>query len=179
MLQRRTTSRALWAVMLWSAAGMTTFSARGVAAQQSPAQAVASVRVSGAGLKTLTLTAADLRSMPRASARTESNGIVTTYEGVWVAEVMKKAGVPLGDRLRGAALSTYVLAEASDGYQVLFSLGELDPDMSGGQVLLADQANGASLFGETGAFRLVVASDKRGARSVRMLSELQIVSLRP
>jgi len=148
-----------------------------VSAQQS-VRAEPTVQVTGAVSQSLTLKASDLAAMPRASVRTESNGIVTTYEGVWVAEVLKKAGAPLGNALRGAALSTYVIAVASDGYQVVFSLGELDPDMSGGQFLLADHANGQALFGETGAFRLVVPTDKRGARSVRMLSSLQVVTVR-
>jgi hypothetical protein len=80
--------------------------------------------------------------------------------------------------LRGAALATYVVASASDGYQVVFSLGELDPDMTDGQVLLADKANDKPLFGENGAFRLVIPKDKRGARSVRLLSKLEVVQVK-
>src|SRR6185503_5449615 len=97
---------------------------------------------------------------------------------VWLSDVLKKAGVPLGADLRGPALAGYVLASASDGYQVVFSLGELDPDMTDGQFLVADKANGKPLFGEDGAFRLVVPKDKRGARSVRMLTKLEVVQLR-
>jgi hypothetical protein len=126
----------------------------------------------------LTLTAATLGTMPRATVTTNSNGIETVYEGVWLSDVLKKAGAPLGSALRGAALSTYVLASASDGYQVVFSLGELDPDMTDGQILLADKANGKALFGEDGAFRLVIPKDKRGARSLRMLTSLTVVQLK-
>ncbi len=126
----------------------------------------------------MTLTAADLENMPRAKATTTNSGIETVYEGVWLSDVLKKAGLRLGESLRGAALSTYVLASASDGYQVLFSLGELDPDMTDGQFLLADKANGKPLFGENGAFRLVIPKDKRGARSVRMLTKIEVVQLK-
>ena len=115
-------------------------------------QAAPSITVSGAVSQSLTLTAADLVTMPRATVTTSSNGIETKYEGVWLAEVLKKAGVPLGAALRGPALSTYVVASASDGYQVVFSLGELDPDMTDGQFLLADKANGKPLIGQNGAF---------------------------
>lgn len=101
----------------------------------------------------LTLTAADLAAMPRAKATTTSNGITTVYEGVAVADVLKKgAGAPLGAGMRGNALSTYVLASASDGYQAVLSLGELDPDVTDGEFLLVDTTNGKSMFGETGAF---------------------------
>jgi len=80
--------------------------------------------------------------------------------------------------MRAPALSTYVLASASDGYQVVFSLAELDPEMTDGKFLLADRANGKPLFGETGSFRLVIPTDKHGARSIRMLTSLNVVQLR-
>src|SRR5215510_7630839 len=76
-----------------------------------------SISLTGDVTETLTLTAKDLASMPRATATVNS----TIYEGVWLSYVLNKAGVPLGPNLRGAALATYVLASASDGYQVLFS----------------------------------------------------------
>ena len=142
-----------------------------VAAQQG----APSIAVSGAVPTPLTLTATDLAAMPRASVTTTNNGIATKYEGVWLAEVLRKAGLPIGNGLRGASLSMYVLAAASDGYQVLFSLGELDPEITDGQYLVADSADGKPLFGEMGAFRLVVPGDKRGARSIRMLASVTVV----
>ena len=110
--------------------------------QQAP-----SITVTGALKKPLTLTAADLAAMPRAKAVTDNNGIQTTYEGVWLSDVLEKAGVPLGPGLRGAALAGYILASASDAYDVVFSMGELDPEMTSGQYLLADTANGKPMFG--------------------------------
>jgi DMSO/TMAO reductase YedYZ molybdopterin-dependent catalytic subunit len=139
---------------------------------------VTSVQVSGAVKQALTLSADDLAKMPRASVRTTNNGIETVYEGVWLHEVLKRAGVPQGSELRGKALASYVLAEAQDGYQVVFSLGELDPAFIDNQILLADTANGKPLFGAQGRFRLVVPKDKPGARSVRMLTRLEVVQVR-
>ncbi len=120
------------------------------------------------------------RSRENASGNraTTNNGMETVYEGVWLHEVLKKAGVPQGSELRGKALSSYVLAEAQDGYQVVFSLGELDPAFIDNEILLADTANGKPLFGAQGRFRLVVPKDKPGARSVRMLTKLEVVQLR-
>ncbi|HLH44614.1 MAG TPA: molybdopterin-dependent oxidoreductase [Bryobacteraceae bacterium] len=138
----------------------------------------ASIQIAGDVNQPLTLTAADLAKMPRASVRTSSNGIETVYEGVWLHEVLKRAGVPQGSELRGKALASYVLAQAQDGYQVVFSLGELDPAFIDNEILLADTANGKPLFGAQGRFRLVVPKDKPGARSVRMLTKLEVVQLR-
>jgi DMSO/TMAO reductase YedYZ molybdopterin-dependent catalytic subunit len=147
-------------------------------AQQPAPSTAASIAVTGAVSQPLTLTSADFAAMPRATVSTSNNGIPTTYEGVWLSDVLKKAGVPFGAGMRGPALSEYVIASATDGYQVVFSLGEIDPDMTDGQFLLADKANGKPLFGENGAFRLVVPKDKRGARSIRMLKELNVVQTR-
>jgi DMSO/TMAO reductase YedYZ molybdopterin-dependent catalytic subunit len=141
-------------------------------------EAQPSLQISGAVKQPLTLTADDLAKMPRASVRTTSNGMETVYEGVWLHEVLKRAGVPQGEALRGKALAGYVLAEAQDGYQVVFSLGELDPAFIDNEILLADTANGKPLFGAQGRFRLVVPKDKPGARSVRMLTRLEVVQLR-
>ena len=136
------------------------------------------LQVTGAVKQSLTLTADDLAKMPRASVKTTSNGMQTAYEGVWLYEVLKRAGAPQGETLRGKALAGYVLAEAQDGYQVVFSLGELDPAFIDNEILLADTAKGKPLFGAQGRFRLVVPKDKPGARSVRMLTKLEVVQLR-
>ena len=103
----------------------------------------------------VTKTADDLAKMPRATIHITNNGMETVYEGVWLHEVLKRAGVPQGNELRGKALSTYVLAQAQDGYQAVFSLGELDPAFIDNEMLLADTANGKPPFGAQGRFRLV------------------------
>jgi DMSO/TMAO reductase YedYZ molybdopterin-dependent catalytic subunit len=136
------------------------------------------VQVTGAVKQTLALSADDLAKMPRASVKTTSGGMETVYDGVWLHEVLKKAGVPQGSELRGKALSSYVIAEAQDGYQVVFSLGELDPSFIDNEILLADSANGKALFGAQGRFRLVVPKDKPGARSIRMLTKIEVVQVR-
>jgi hypothetical protein len=149
-----------------------------VAAARAQAPAPASLTVTGDIPQSFRLTPADLAAMPRASATTNNDGIATVYEGVLLSEVLKKAGVPLGPALRGPALASYILASASDGYQVVFSLGELDPEMTETQILLADKANGIALSGPNGSFRLVLPKDKAGARSIRQLAKLEVVRLR-
>ena len=145
-----------------------------LAAQDAPQ----TVQVTGDVKEALNLSADDLSKMPRATVRTSSNGMETVYEGVWLHDVLKKAGVPQGSELRGKALTSYVIASAQDGYQVVFSLGELDPSFIDNEILLADTANGKALFGAQGRFRLVVPKDKPGARSVRMLTKLEVVQVR-
>jgi DMSO/TMAO reductase YedYZ molybdopterin-dependent catalytic subunit len=141
-------------------------------------EAKPSVQVTGAVKQPLTLTADDLAKMPRSSARTVSKDVVTVYEGVAVHELLKRAGVPGGSELRGKALAGYVLAEAQDGYQVVFSLAELDPAFLESEILVADTADGKPLAEGQGRFRLVAPKDKPAARSVRMLTKLEVVQLR-
>lgn len=135
------------------------------------------VQVTGAVKQPLTLSADELAKMPRASVKITSDGIETAYEGVWVHEVLKRAGVPQGSALRRKAIAGCVVAQVQDGYQVVFSLAELDPAFIDTQIILADTANGKSLFGAQGRFRLI-PKDKPGARSVRMLTALEVVQLR-
>jgi DMSO/TMAO reductase YedYZ molybdopterin-dependent catalytic subunit len=136
------------------------------------------LQVTGDVKTPLILTADDLAKMPRSTVRIANNGMETVYEGVFLHEVLKKAGVPQGSELRGKALATYVMASAQDGYQVIFSLGELDPAFIDNEILVADTANGKPLFGAQGRFRLVVPKDKPGARSVRMLTKIEVVQVR-
>lgn len=155
----------------WLAGGLI---AAGLLAQDPPA----TLQVSDSVKQTLSLTPDDLAKMPRAAVKTISNGMETIYEGVWLHEVLKRAGVAQGAELRGKALASYILAKAQDGYEVVFSLAETDPAFIDNEMLVADTANGKPLFGAQGRFRLVVPKDKHGARSVRMLTSLEVVQLR-
>jgi DMSO/TMAO reductase YedYZ molybdopterin-dependent catalytic subunit len=149
----------------------------GAAFGQAPEQtsAPAIIAVSGDVSTPLTLKAEDLAAMPREKAKIpEQDGTEVEYEGVPLREILKKAGAPIG-KLRGKALTTYVVAKAHDGYQVVFTLGELDAEFGNEQVLVADKRDGKALFGYQGPFRLVCPHDKAGARSVRMLEALEVV----
>jgi hypothetical protein len=126
----------------------------------------------------LNLTKDDLAKMPRTSLAWSEHGLAVTYEGVLLYEVLKAAGAPLDKQLSGKALATYVLAEAKDGYQVVFTLADVDPAFTDNKILLADTADNKPLAEKAGPFRLVAANEKKGARSIRMLEKITIVRLR-
>jgi len=126
----------------------------------------------------LIVKADDLARMPRETVSVpDQDGTKVNYEGVTLREILKRAGVPLGKELRGKALASYVLAQARDGYQVVFSLGEMDTAFGNESIIVADKRDGKPLFGYQGPFRLVCPNDKAGARSVRMLETLELVRL--
>lgn len=146
---------------------------------QTPATS-AQLTVTGDVPKSFTLSLDDLRRQPRTTLKVvneHQNDSEEVYEGVALAALLKQAGVPQGPQLRGAAMATYILAEASDGYRVTFSLAELDSDFENSEVLVADTLNGAPLGDKLGPLRLVVPHDKRPARWVRMLQSIKVVSI--
>ncbi len=148
-------------------------------ANAAPAAQELKLLVTGDVPTPLTLTSSDLAAMPREQAEvTEQDGTKSTYEGVSLQEILKKAGMPIGRQIQGKSMAGYVLAEAKDGYQVVFGLGELEPSLGGAKILVADKRDGKALFEYQGPLRLVVPADKEGARSVRMLEKLQVVMLR-
>lgn len=136
--------------------------------------------VAGDVTNPLTLTKADLAKLPRTSVtvKVEGSDEQTTYEGVLLYDVLKEAGAPLGKQLMGKALATYVLAEARDGYQVVYALPEFDTSFTDNKIIVADTINGKPLFQYQGPLRLVVPGEKKGARSIRMLEKITVVRLR-
>jgi hypothetical protein len=143
---------------------------------QGPATAALSVQ--GDIATPLSLTADDLAKMPRQTVSVPApDGNKIVYEGVTLLALLQKAGAPFGKQLRGKVLSSYVLAKALDGYQVIFTLGELDPDFGNESILVADKRDGKPLADKQGPFRLVCPNDHEGARSVRMLQTLEVVRL--
>ena len=125
----------------------------------------------------LSLTIDDLRKMPRVTLKVTNphEHKDETYEGVALTEVLRQAGVPQGSMLHGSAMATYVLAEAADGYRVIYSLAELDSDFQDSSVIVADRVDGHALEAEAGPLRLVAPHDKRPARWVRMLQTIKVV----
>ena len=137
----------------------------------------AELRISGAVSTPLVLTVADVKKMPRKtlSVVNPHDKKNETYEGVLLEELLRRAGVPQGEQLRGSSMATYVIAEAEDGYRVVFSLAELDSGILESEVIVADTMDGAALAAKQGPFRLVAPHEKRPARWVRMLKSITIV----
>ena len=121
------------------------------------APATAELRINGAVSTPLVLTLADVKNMPRKKLTVVNPHDKKTqaYEGVLVEELLRKAGVSQGESLRGPVMATYVLAEAADGYRVVFSLAELDSGILDSEVIVADTMDGAPLGANQGPFRLV------------------------
>ena len=131
--------------------------------------------VQGEVKQELHLRAADFKALARKKVTAKDHdGVSREYEGVPLQSLLAKAGVPLGSELRGKNMTLVVVAEAIDGYQVAFSLTELDPDFAGAQVLVADTEDGKVLDAQHGPLRLVVPADKRQGRWVHGLKTIAV-----
>lgn len=123
------------------------------------------------------LSLADLQSMPRVSLPAKTHdGKDHTFEGVALAELLHRAGLPQGDAVRGPMLTRYLLVTAHDGYRAVFSLPELDPAFSDSRALLADRMDGQPISPRDGPLRLVMPAEKREARWVRMVERIELVA---
>jgi DMSO/TMAO reductase YedYZ molybdopterin-dependent catalytic subunit len=153
---------------------LTTARVRATLAQTGPA--TGELRISGAVTTPLVLTLADLKNMPRKklSVLNPHDKKTEAYEGVLLEELLRRAGVAHGENLRGPSMASYVVAEAADGYTVVFALAELDSGILDSEVLVADTLNGATLGANQGPFRLVAPHEKRPARWVRMLRSITV-----
>jgi DMSO/TMAO reductase YedYZ molybdopterin-dependent catalytic subunit len=139
--------------------------------------ATAELRVGGEVATPLTLSVNDLKKLPRTTVKVLNphDHKEEIYEGVAVQELLGRAGVPQKEKLRGSAMAMYVLAEASDGYRVVYALAELDSDFQDSDVIIADTMNGGPLGEKQGPFKMVAPHDKRPARSIRMLKSMTVV----
>jgi hypothetical protein len=97
------------------------------------------------------------------------------YSGVPVRDLLEKAGVQLGEKLRGKSLRLVVIAHCSDHYDIVFALAEFDDAFNPRTILLVDSSDGKPLPEGQGPLRLVVPGDKRPARWARMVTSLEVI----
>ncbi|HKP52259.1 MAG TPA: molybdopterin-dependent oxidoreductase [Chloroflexia bacterium] len=107
----------------------------------------------------------------------DENGTAHTYKGPLVLDLLKEAG---GEGNAGRDLPIrYVIATGADGQKAVLSWGEIDPIFAGTKAIVAYEQDGVDLKGEQSPFRLVLPSDKSGARSIYGLTQLEIRAVPP
>lgn len=123
----------------------------------------------------LPIDAALLHGLPLADATLNAHGEVHHCAGPTVASLLAKLGLPQGEQLGGPALANGVLFRASDGYAVLFSLGELNSTLGNETAIIAVSCEGKPLDGKTGPYRVMLPGDHRPARAMRQVISLELV----
>ncbi len=133
------------------------------------------IKISGEVSTPLTVDAAYLQKFTQTTVvRKDRDGKDHTYSGVILSEILKNAGVTLGPELKGENLTKYLLVEASDGYQVIFALAELDKSFTDRTIILADKVDGAPLAPADGPYRIIVQDEKKPARCIKQVTAMQV-----
>jgi hypothetical protein len=125
------------------------------------------------GDKSSTWTTATLAALPHKTITVynEHAKVNQTYSGVELIDLLTPLGVDA--KAHGKGLRMYLVAEGSDGYQVVYSIGEVTPDVHDGTVMVADTLDGKPIA-ENGPIQLVTTGEKRPARWVRNLVSVRV-----
>lgn len=125
------------------------------------------------GGKTIDLTLAALAALPHVAitVHNEHTKADETYSGVPVIALLTPLGV--SDKPRGKQLRLYIVAYGSDGYEVVYAIGEVTPDVHDATVMVADTEDGKPIAAD-GPLKLVATGEKRPARWVRNLVGIEV-----
>lgn len=136
----------------------------------------ASISIQGEVTTPLTLSLGDLEKFENQTLKIKDrDGKEHTFEGPALAELLEKAGVTLGGSLRGKNLTKFVLVQAVDGYEVVYSLAEVDPEFSKETIILAIRKDGAAIPAGEGPFRMIAPGDKKPARWIREVRTIRVL----
>jgi hypothetical protein len=98
-----------------------------------------------------------------------------TYTGVSLGDLLTKYGFPVDRSTHQKMLRSYIKAEGTDKYWVLYSVTEIEPSEHNADVIVATTLGGKPL-GEDGQLKLVSTADKKPQRWVRNLSAITVKS---
>lgn len=99
----------------------------------------------------------------------------TTFTGVSLNSLINQSVIDLNANIKNDILRQVVVATATDGYSVVFSGGELNPNFGNQPDLLAYQNAAGVPLGNDGFARTVVPNDVRGGRYVSNLTSLEVL----
>ncbi len=139
-----------------------------------PAKPAGPLKISYAG-KEEEWTAATLAALPHTNIQVynEHAKANQSFSGVLLSTLLGRVGVPASPR--GKDFRLYLVARGSDGYEVVYSVGEVSPDVHDATILVADARDGKPL-GDSGPLQLVATGEKRPARWVRNLVEIRVLT---
>jgi hypothetical protein len=142
-----------------------------------PAQPSTSLSLTLDG-KTSTLSLADLEAMPQKTVivHNEHTKADETYTGVPLGDLLAKNGFPVDKTTHRKMLRSYLIAEGTDKYGVLYSVTEVESSEHAADVLVATKLDGKPL-GEDGQLKLIDSADKRPQRWVRNLSAITVKTM--
>jgi hypothetical protein len=127
--------------------------------------------------KATTFTVAELKAMPQKTVKVhnEHTKADETYSGVPLGDLLVKAGFVADKSTQRKMLRSFLRAEGTDKYWVLYSLTEVEASEHDGDVLVATSVDGKGL-GADGELKLISTGDKKPQRWVRNLAAVTVKS---
>ncbi len=104
-----------------------------------------------------------------------SGQVNASYTGVLLWDLLSTAGLIINPTSKNDLLRQRVVVTGSDGYQAVFSLGELAPQFGGEQVMVAYGVNGALFDQSSGFAKIIVPGDKAGGRAVGTIVRIEVL----
>lgn len=146
-----------------------------------PESSAGALKVGGDLPRTGVLRVSDLEALGGMNVPWEFRDQLHEYHGVPLDRVLTHLGfdagpggpsIPPKDRRPG--WRKIVLAKSSDGFVAVFTCAELMPEMGATRAYVVWRCDGQDLPPDEGPLRLVVATAKKGSRSVRQVVELRV-----
>jgi hypothetical protein len=127
--------------------------------------------------KATKLSVSDLEAMPQTTVavHNEHTKMDESYTGVLLGAVLAKYGFPVDKTTHQKMLRSYLTAEGTDKYWVLFSVTEIEGSEHNADVIIATSMGGKPL-GADGQLKLVDSGDKKPQRWVRNLASITVKS---
>lgn len=137
-----------------------------------------SLRIVGAVQTPKTYALEELRRAPATSETvyfsTGKGPVRATFTGVLLWSLLQEAGIAVDPAVKNDILRHTIAVTGSDGYRVVLSAGELDPEFGGELAILAYARDGQPLGPNGGFVRLIVPGDKGGGRNVASIVEIEV-----
>lgn len=142
------------------------------------------LNVEGALVRPAALTVSELEAIGTASVEFKDKKGAHTGVGVRLDKLLLHLGFSEGQsgpkvdpKQKHAGLRSVVIATARDGFEAVFSVGELLETLGSTQAMIVWQMDGKPLPENVGPFRIVVATDKLPSRSIYQVKSLKVVDL--
>jgi DMSO/TMAO reductase YedYZ molybdopterin-dependent catalytic subunit len=143
------------------------------------------VALSGDVPNNATLTVAELEKLGPETASWSDNDQSHAVYGVVLEKILAQAGFAPGPKGKGvstrdkrAGLKKILRVSAADGFEAIFSLGELLEEVGNTKAMLIWKMDGKPLPASAGVFRVVVLTDKEPSRSIYKVSTMEVIDMR-
>lgn len=147
-------------------------------AQQAAPPHVESFIIKGAVEHEITFKLADLQKEEKASAtisqHTGKGTLSGNFSGVSLWALLQKAGIKGDKGKKNDNIHHTVTVSAGDGYNVVLSLGEIDPEFGGDKAFIAYEKDGKFLDDKYGFARLIIPGDYSAGRAIDGVTTIEI-----